>query len=157
MRVNRILAAAFAAAFLSPAFAQEAFDACTVFTQQDAEKALGSAATGEVPNPKAKRPKVVHTCSYSGFREGKPVAASAEFKVSRNVDEAQRAFENARLREQTKPMLLPGAEAFWNGKAGVMHMRKGRAWVMLTVGSSKVSERDLNDAKKLAEILAAKL
>jgi hypothetical protein len=157
MRVPRFLAAALAAAVVSPAFAQDAFDACTVFTQQDAEKALGTAVTGETPNPKAKKPKVVTTCSYSGVREGKPVAATAEFKVARNNEESQRAFENARLREQTKPMLLPGAEAFWNGKAGVFHLRKGRTWVTMTAGATKLADRDLNDARKLAEILAAKL
>jgi hypothetical protein len=157
MRAPTILAAALAAAFLSPAAAQEAFDACAVFTQADAEKVLGAAAAGDAVNPKVKRPRVVTQCTYSGFRDGKAVAATSQFKVARNNEEAQRAFEEARLQHQTKPMLLPGAEGFWAGKSGVFHMRKGRTWVTMTVGPSKLSERDANEAKKLAEILAAKL
>ena len=157
MRISNTLAAAIAAAFLSPAFAQEPFDACNVFTQQDAEQALGAAATGEAANPKGKRPRVVSNCTYSGVKDGKAVSATAQFKLARSNEEAQKAFEEARLQHQTKPMLLPGAEAFWAGKAGVMHLRKGKSWVVLTVGPTKVSDRDPNDAKKLAEILAKKL
>lgn len=157
MRISHALAAAFAAAFLAPAFAQEAFDACNVFTQEDAEKALGAAAAAEAVNPRAKRPKLVTQCSYSGFKEGKPVVATAQFRIARNNEESQRGFDEARLQHQTKPMLLPGAEAFWAGKAGVMHLRKGKAWVTLSVGPTKVSDRNVEDAKKLAEILARKL
>lgn len=156
MRLRDTLAAVATAAFLAPAFAQEAFDACVVFTQEDAEKALGAAAVGEGVNPK-KRPRVVTQCSYSGVKDGKPVSASAQFKVLRNNEEAQRAFDEARLQHQTKPLLVKGADAFWAGKAGVMHLRKGKAWVTVSVGPAKVAERDLNDARKLAEILAAKL
>lgn len=155
MRSSHILAAAFAAAFIAPAMAQP-FDACAVFTQQDAEAALGAAAVGETVNPK-KRPRVVTQCSYSAVKDGKPVAATAQFRFSRSDDEAERAFDDARLQHQTKPMLLTGAEAFWAGKSGVLHVRKGKAWITLSVGPEKIAERDLNDARKLAEILAAKL
>ena len=157
MRILRTLAAAIAAASLSSASAQEAFDACTVFTQQDAEQVLGAAATGDAASLKGKRPRVVNQCTYSGVKDGKAVSATAQFKVARNNDEAQRGFEEARLQHQTKPMLLPGAEAFWAGKSGVLHLRKGKAWVVLSVGPAKLSDRDANDAKKLAEILARKL
>jgi hypothetical protein len=157
MRFPSFTAAVLTAAFLAPALAQEGFDACMLFTQADAEKALGAAAAGEGANPKAKRPRVVTSCSYGGFKEGKAVTASAQFKIARNNEEAERAFEEARLAHQTKPMLLPGAEAFWAGKAGVMHLRKGKSTVVLTVGPTKVSERKVEDAKKLAEILSAKL
>lgn len=156
MRVESALAAVITAAFLSPAGAQEAFDACAVFTQEDAEKALGAAAVGETANPK-KRPRVVTQCSYSGVKEGKPVTATAQFKILRNNEEAQRAFDEARLQHQTKPMLLSGAEAFWAGKAGVMHVRKGKAWITLSVGPTKLAERDVNEARTLAEILVKKL
>ena len=153
---DTLVAAALAAAFCAPAAAQEAFDACNVFTQEDAEKALGAAAAGENVNAK-KRPRVVMQCSYSGVKEGKPVTASAQFKVLRNNEEAQRAFDEARLQHQTKPMLLSGAEAFWAGKAGVLHVRKGKAWMTLAVGPARLAERDVNHAKKHAEILVAKL
>ena len=152
-----VLAALAAAAATPAALAQDAFDACTVFTADDAEKALGTSAAAEPVNPKVKRPKVVTTCTYTGSKDGKPVAASALFKVGRNNDEAARAFEDARLQFQTKPMLISGAEAFWSGKKGEMHVRKGRTWVTLSVGPAKVNEREIEAAKKLAEILVKKL
>lgn len=159
MRIPKVLAllvTAFAA-WTFPATAQEAFDACNVFTAEDAEKALGTKADPEPVNPKAKRPRTVLGCSYHGAKDGKPVSASAQFKFARTPDEQARAFDEARLQLQTKPMIISGAEAFWAGKAGQMHVRKGRAWVTLTVGPAGVRERDVESAKKLAEALVKKL
>ena len=150
--------AVLAAACISPsAWAQESFDACDVFTQEDAEKALGTTASSEPVNPKVKRPKVVANCTYNGFKDGKPVAASAQFRFGKTDSDAQKAFDDARMQFQTKPMLISGADAFWSAKTGQMNLRKGRAWLTVSVGPQKLNERDLNDAKKLAEILAKKL
>ena len=149
-----------AGALALPVRAQEVFDACEVFTQPDAEKALGTTAAPEAVNPKlakAKRPKVVTTCTYEGFRDGKPVAATVQFRFGRTDAEAQQSFDEARLQFQTKPLLISGSDAFWSGKTGQMNLRKGRTWVTLSVGPDKVSERDIDAAKKLAEILVQKL
>ena len=139
------------------AWAQEAFDACEIFTRVDAEQALGTTASGEPVNPKVKRPKVVALCTYNGFKDGKPVAASAQFRFGKTDSDAQRAFDDARMQFQTKPMLISGTEAFWSAQTGQMNMRKGRTWLTLSVGPPKLSDRDLNDARKLAEILAKKM
>ena len=161
MRIIRALAAtAFAASAITAVAArpaEEHFDACDIFTQADAEKALGTAAAPEPVNPKVRRPKVVTTCTYDGFKDGKPVAASVQFRFGRNDDEARQAFEAARLQYQTKPLLLPGAEAFWSAKTGQMNVRKGRTWLTLSIGGPKVAERDDDQAKKLAEILLPKI
>ena len=159
MRMLHAAGAAVALAVLAiaPAGAQQAFDACEVFTQADAESALGTAAAAEQANPRARRPKVVTSCAYDGFKDGKAVEARAQFRFARSDDEARRAFDDARLKLQTKPLLLPGAEAFWSGGTGQMHLRKGRTWVTLSVGPAKHSERDADQARKLAELLAAKL
>jgi len=153
-------AAAFAAA-AAPAPAEEPFDACAVFTQADAEKALGTQAAAEPVNPKlnpkAKHPRVIPVCTYNGFKDGKPVAATAQFRFGRSESEARDAFEEARLQFQTKPLLLPNAEAFWSAKTGQMNLRKGRTWITVSVGPAKPVERDLDQAKKLAEILATKI
>lgn len=160
MRTLEVLAcAAIAAAALTAAAApqEEPFDACAVFTQADAAKALGTEAQPESVNPKARRPRVVTTCTYTGTKEGKPVAASVQFRFARTEAEARGAFEDARLQYQTKPMLLPGVEGFWSGKTGQMHVRKGRTWLTVSVGGAKPAERELEPAKKLAEILAGKI
>jgi hypothetical protein len=159
------IAAVLGAAAVSPIAwaAEDTFDACEVFTQAEAEKALGApaAAAAEPVNAKTKlppkRPKVVPVCTYSGFKESKPVSARAEFRFGKTEGDAQKAFDDARMHFQTKPLLIAGAEAFWSGKTGQLHVRKGRTWVTLQVGGAPLQERDINDARKLGEILAKKL
>ena len=157
MRLPQAALAAFLAVAATPVLAQDAFDACLVFTQADAEAALGVAAAGEPVNPKVRRPKVVTSCAYQGFKDNKPVAARAEFKFARNEADAQRAFDAARLQYQTKPMFISGAEAFWSAKTGQMNVRKGRTWVLISVGGAKPAEREMDPAKKIAELLVKKL
>ena len=143
-----------------PATAEQVqpFDACQVFTQADAEAALGGPAQPPVDNPKVKRPKVVPACTYSGTREGKPVAASAHFRIGRNDAETERAFEENRLQFQTKPLIIRGADAaFWSGRTGEMNVRKGRTWVAVAVGPQKPAEREMEAARKAAEALVKKL
>ena len=137
--------------------AEEAFDACEVFSQGDAEKALGVTAATDPVNPKVKRPRVIPNCTYKGFKDGKRVEASVQFRFGRTDADAERAFEEARLQFQTKPMLISGTQAFWSAKTGQLNMRKGRTWITLAVGPEKPSERDSADARKVAEALAKKL
>ena len=152
-----VVAAAAIAAGPAGVSAQEAFDACNVFTAADAEAAMGTAAAAEPVNPKVKRPKVVLACTYTGFKDNKPVAATAQYKFARTEAEQQKAFDDARLQFQTKPLYISGAEAFWSAKTGQLNLRKGRTWVTLSVGGVKPGERDIDSAKKLAEILVKKL
>lgn len=153
-----ILAAA-AATWAASAGAQpQAFDACQVFTQADAEAALGGPAQPPVENPKARKPKVIPACTYTGSRDGKPVTATAHFRFGHNDDETSRAFEEDRLKFQTKPLLIRGIDAaFWSGRTGEMNIRKGRTWVALAIGPQKPAERDMEAARKAAESLAKKL
>lgn len=138
--------------------AEEPFDACQVFTQAEAEKALGTTAAPEPVNPKVKRPKVVLACAYNGFKDGKAVEAKAQFRPSRSEAETQHAFDEAKLKYATKPILIPGVDAsFWSARTGEMNVRKGRTWIVVTVGAAKASERDMESAKGLAEALARKL
>lgn len=139
------------------ALAQEAFDACALFTQVEAEKVMQTAAAGEPDHPRVKRPRVVTSCAYHGFKDGKAVEAKAQFRFARSDAEAQRAFDDARFDLQTKPLLIGGAEAFWSGRTGQLNVRKGRAWITLSVGPSTLRERDIEPARKLAQILVEKL
>ena len=157
LKVLGVVAAAAIAAGPAGVAAQEAFDACNVFTAADAESAMGTAAAAEPVNPKVRRPKVVLTCTYTGFKENKPVAATAQYKFARTDAEAQKAFDDARLQFQTKPMYISGADAFWSAKTGQMNLRKGRTWVQLWVGGPKPGEHDYDQSRKLAEIMVKKL
>ncbi len=136
--------------------AEEPFDACALFTQADAEKALGTPAAAE-PAASARHPKTIPDCTYRGVKDGKPVAAAVHFRFARSEAEAQQAFEEARLDLQTKPLILGDADAFWSAKTGQMNLRKGRTWLTVSVGPAKPEERDEESAKKLAEILASKI
>jgi hypothetical protein len=153
----RILAVVAVGAAMGPARAQEAFDACEVFTLDDAQKLLGKEVTAEPLNPKVKKPKVIPTCTYYASKDGAKLTASASFKWGKTNEDTQRAFEDARMQHQTKPMLISGAEAFWAGKLGEMMIKKGRTWVTLTVGPAQPSQRDINAARTFAEILVKKL
>lgn len=152
-----MLAAVLATAWATGAMAQDAFDACEVFTQDEAQKALGMAVEPEPVNPKAKKPKVVSTCTWWASKDGKPVSASATFRFARSEAEAQRAFGDEKLSFQTKPMLMGDASAFWSAKQGVVQFLKGRTWVVVAVGGAKPADRDADAAWKVAEAIAAKL
>ncbi len=155
--IRSIAAAAAAALGVASAQAQDAFDACEVFGQADAQRVLGSEAAPEPVNPKVKRPKVVPTCTYWAAKDGKNISATAMFRFGRGESEAQRAFEDERLKFQTKPMFIGGSPAFWSAKQGQLHVLKGRTWLTVTVGSTQASERDPDLARKLGEALVKKL
>lgn len=162
MRNIRALAgaalAAMAFASLAARAAEERFDACDIFTQADAERALGTTAAAEPVNPKARRPKVITTCTYNGFKDGKPVAATVQFRFGRTDEETRAAFESARLQFQTKPMLVAGTGGvFWSAKTGQLNVLKGRTWLTITLGGPKADQRDDEQTKKLAEALVPKI
>ena len=146
-----------AAGAVANASAQEAFDACDLFTLAEAQKALGAAAEPEPVNPKAKKPKVVPACTYRGTKDGKPVSASATFRFARTDADAQRAFDEEKLKFQTKPMIIGGLPAFWSAKLGNLQLLKGRTWLVVAVGGAKPVDRDAEASKKVAELLAKKL
>lgn len=146
-----------AAGGMAGAAAQEPFDACDVFTQAEAQKVLGGSADAEPVNPKAKKPKVVPTCTWWSSKDGKPISASATFRFARSPADAESAFGEEKLKFQTKPMLINGAPAFWSAKQGALHLLKGRTWLIVAVGGAKPAERDADASRKLAETLAKKL
>src|SRR5262245_30251100 len=129
-----VLAAIGVTAALPAWAAEEAFDACTIFTEADAQAGLGVAAAPEPPNPKVKRPKIVLGCTYHGFKDSKPVSASTTFKFGRTEADTQKGFDDARLQFQTKPLFISGAEAFWSAKTGQLNLRKGRTWIVIAAG-----------------------
>lgn len=156
MRIRNSLLLA-TALFAGAAHAQDAFDACEVFTQAEAESVLGKGASPEPANPKVKRPKVVTTCSYFGSKDGQVTVATAQFRFAKSEADIQRAFDEERLRFQTKPLLMGGGRAFWSAKQGQLHLQKGRAWLTVGVGPQKPADREPEPARRLAEQLAKKL
>lgn len=158
MRKDRWKLMAAAAALLAAASAHaQDFDACTVFTQEDAQVAIGVPVTPEPVNPKVKRPKVVTGCSYFASKDGKVTTASVQFRFGKTDAEAKSAFDAARLQFQSKPMLMGESAAFWSAKQGQLYVLKGRTWLMIAVGTEKITERNPDGARKLAELLLRKI
>ncbi|MBL0141823.1 MAG: DUF3558 family protein [Betaproteobacteria bacterium] len=155
--IGMMIAASVAVGAMASANTQDGFDACEVFTQAEARKVLGAAAEPEPVNPKARKPKVVPTCTWWASKDGKPVSASATFRFAKTEADAQRAFEEERLKFQTKPMLIGGASAFWSARQGNVQLLKGRTWVVVAVGGPKPVERDADASKRLAEVIEKKL
>jgi hypothetical protein len=133
------------------------FDACTVFTEEDATAATGAPVSAEPVNPKVKRPKVVPKCTYYGSKDGKATTATVEFRFGKTEADAKGAFDTARLQFQSKPMLMGDVAAFWSAKQGQLYLLKGRTWLVIAVGTEKISERNPDGARKLAEILLKKI
>ncbi len=152
-----IAAALLAAGAMAGAAAQDGFDACDVFTQAEAQMALGGAAEPEPVNPKARKPKVIPTCTWWGSKEGKPVSAAVTFRFGRTEADLQRAFDDEKLKFQSKPMLIGDGTAFWSAKQGVLQLLKGRTWIVIAVGGAKPAERDAEASRKVAEALEKKL
>ncbi len=158
MRTIRTMAVAAFTAAAAGAWAQEAFDACEVFTEAEATAVLGKgAAREEAPAARGKRPRAVPSCTWTRASEGKAVFATATFRFARNDGEARRAFDSERLHFQTKPLLIAGAPAFWSAKQGSLQLLKGRTWVVIAAGGRDVADRDLEASRRLAEALVAKL
>lgn len=117
---------------------------------------METTAKDEAP-ARGKRPRLVTACTYRGFKEGAPVEASAHFRFSRTDAEAQRVFDEARMDHQTKPLIIDGSDAFWAGRSGQMNILKGRAWITLSVGPDAPRQREIEPARRLAEMLVKKM
>jgi hypothetical protein len=131
---------------------KDAFDACQVLTQADAEKALGKAVA--VPElPKGKKPVVSSTCTWTAGED----SVSAQFIGAKTDAEAKKAFDEMRLQFQTKPVMMSGMEGFWSAKTGKFYALKGRTVVIVALGSPRLNERDAEKNRRIAEFLLNKL
>lgn len=155
--VRVVVVAALLAACSAGARAQEAFDACELFTEEEAKAALGGNAEPEPQSARTRRARFVPTCTWWTSKDGKSITATATFRFARSVSEVQPAFDEERLTHQTKPLLIEGAPAFWSAKQGTLQVLKGRVWLVVTVGGTKPAEREEEPARKLAEALVKKL
>ncbi len=131
---------------------KDAFDACQVLTQADAEKALGKPVA--VPElPKGKKPVPSATCTWTAGED----SVSAQFIGAKTDAEAKKAFDEMRLQYQTKPLMMSGMEGFWSAKTGKFYALKGRTAVIVALGSPRVNERDAEKSRVIAEFLLNKL
>jgi uncharacterized glyoxalase superfamily protein PhnB len=135
------------------------FDACRIFTAEDAEKALAVAVKKDVVNSKVKnKDKAVMACSYSSESgDAKPLQVAAVlFRFARSDEEAKRIFSESRLEVRGRPMIIARADTFWDEKLGQLNVLKGNVWLTVNAGPAGLQKREPEAAKKLAEALIPK-
>jgi hypothetical protein len=136
------------------------FDACRIFTAEDAEKALAVAVKKDVVNSKVKsKDKTALACSYSsesGDVKAFQVAAVL-FRFARSDEEAKGLFSESRREVRGRPMIIAGADTFWDEKLGQLNVLKGNVWLIVTAGPAGQQKRESEAAKKLAETLIPKI
>ena len=131
---------------------KDAFDACLVLTQADAENALAKpVAVPELPKGKKYVPSA--TCTWMAGED----SVSAQFMGGKTDAEVKKSFDEMRLQYQTKPVMMSGMEGFWSAKTGKFYALKGRIGVIVGIGSPRLNERDADKSRKLAEALLAKV
>lgn len=136
------------------------FDACRIFTTEDAEKVLAVAVKKDVANSKVKsKDKAVMACSYSSESgDAKPLQVAAVlFRFARSDEEAKRMFSESRLEVRGRPMIIARADTFWDEKSGQLNVLKGNVWLTVNAGPAGLQKREPEAAKKLAEALIPKI
>lgn len=153
----RTMAFALAAASFAQAQAtgNRDFNACLLFTADDAKAVLGAVAEAEVL--KSKPAKVQPNCVYTATVDGKPQMLSVQFKFFRSNAEAVAAVKEARLEARGRPLILEGQDAYWHPKQAHLVVTKGNSVVTITAGPARENERVPELARKAAERLLPKL
>lgn len=136
------------------------FDACSIFTAEDAEKALAVTVKKDVVNSKVKsKDKAVLACSYSSDSgDAKPPQVAAVlFRFARTEEEAKHLFSESRLAVRGRPMIIARADTFWDEKLGQLNVLKGSVWLTVNAGPAGAQKREPDTAKKIAAALIPKI
>lgn len=131
------------------------FNACALFTVEDATAVLGASAEQEVF--KSKAPRVQPNCVYTANADGKAQVVSVQFRFFRSAQEAVAALREARLESRGQPLILAGQDAYWHPKQALLVVTKGNSIVTITAGPTRESERVPELARKAAALLLPKL
>jgi hypothetical protein len=131
------------------------FNACLLFTAEDAGSVLGGPAEQELV--KGKAPKTSTQCVYLRQNAGRTLTASANFRFFRSSGEALATLKESRLEVRGRPLIINGQDAYWHPKAAHLVVAKGNAVVVLQVGSPTETERDPEVARKAAERLLPRM
>lgn len=137
--------------------------ACDIFSLEDAKKILGPNVKNEVSDtimPKNSEHIVISTCSYSS----EPNAGSSSRTASLLVRKALNAEGSANDKAQfgpNKPSTAQdifgyGEAAYWNSDFRELNILKGDVWYIITAGSTVATERKLEDALNIANLIKSK-
>jgi hypothetical protein len=142
--------------------------ACDVFTLDDAKKILGdNAQKSDVSSSNASSPIIEVTQCLYDQPTGDTLASiksqkQASLVVRGAKDQAGADSNNDVFKGSKKP---PGVQdiggygdgAFWNPQFGQLNIYKNSNWYILSVGPITPTDKKIDDAKSLADVLINKL
>lgn len=143
-------------------------DACTIFTLEDAKQVLGSAAekgTNTSAGNVSTSDLAVSTCTYlvkastqnATTVQSQPTASILVRSSKSTMGTASNKSQFTTLPVGAETVSGYGDSAFWNPTFGQLNVLKHNNWVILSNGTLKITDRKLDDAKKLADVIVPKL
>jgi hypothetical protein len=142
--------------------------ACEIFAFGDAKKILGDQAQkSDVNTPDASSEDIeVSQCFYeqpagdtlASIKSQKQATFIVRGAKNQNGVEGNDAvFKGSLKPTEAQDIAGYGDGAFWNPQFGQFNVYKNGNWYILSVGPATPSEKTLDDAKKLADVLIGKL
>lgn len=136
-------------------------DACKVLTQTIAEQTLGQPVQpGQNGAQTSSDDLVVSTCTYTT-----KASTSADLQNVKSITILTRSAKTKTGEKSNKDQFSSqkpvgvanvdgyGSAAFWNSQYGQLNILKNGTWYVLSIGGSSVSDRNIDEAKKLADAI----
>lgn len=138
--------------------------ACSIFSLADAKQVLGDSAKGGSNNPDSPEDLDVSACSYTQDA-GSNVPVSGHKSASLLVRAPKSGAGTTSNQNQfgrlkpadSQPVTGYGDNAYWDPQYGQLNILKHNSWYILSNGPITPSERTLDQAETLADILINKL
>jgi hypothetical protein len=139
--------------------------ACDIFTLADAKELLGdSVKGGEKTSESTSKDVNVSVCAYTQDHGANvPVSGRKSATLEARIPlTSGGAASNQNQFGPLKPVDVEavtgyGDNAYWDQVHGQLNILKGNNWYILSAGASSPSDRTLEQAKQLADILEPKL
>lgn len=143
-----------------PASSSGIVKACDVLTQDIAKKVLGSSVAAADTNttpPSESDDLVVSNCNYSiegaTLGDNRTVSLLVRSpKTSKGTESNQQAFGSLKP-ANAQDVSGYGESAFWNPDFGQFNVLKDNTWYIVSKGSLKPTERDIEETKAFAATL----
>lgn len=135
------------------------WDACKLFSLEDAKKVMGKTATISKNNANAVSSNAtVSTCSYSsGHKKPEDLTALTVLVRSSNKIQARQAFEVARPQDATDIKNL-GDQANYSSETSQLNLLRDENWVIIALNKGGSESKGTIDApKQVAEIIDSRL
>jgi hypothetical protein len=143
----------------SPTPSNEKFkivEACTAFTQADAEAVLGAGSKAGTNTGDTNTDDIsVSTCSYTGPNS---TVASLLARSAKTVDGASSNMTQfASLPSTAVSVSGYGDKAYWDSTYGQLNILRNNNWYILSAGAVKPADKSIDVAKKMADQIISKL